>query len=209
MEIIEANCYCPTSEVIDLAVEILKDSGVIVAPTDTVYGILADPFDPKALERVYKIKGRDPDKPVPLLLGESHHALLVVEPSDRFWKLARAFWPGPLTIVERPAKNLPDHLKAWGNIGVRLPKCPLVREIANRIGGVLVGTSANRSGGAPPRTAYDAHVQLGGLVDLYIDGGPVFLGVPSTVVDITHEKPVILREGGISLEKIMVALREG
>lgn len=209
LKMVEANCYCPSTDVVDLAVDALKENGVIVAPTDTVYGLLADPFNPKAVERVYRVKRRDPGKPLPLLLGETHHALLLVEPSPIFWRLAMAFWPGPLTIVEKPSPNLPSHLKPWGNIGVRLPKCPLVREIARRMRGVLIGTSANKSGHAPPRTAYDASVQLGDVVDLYIDAGPTPLGAPSTVVDIAMGKPVVLREGPVSAGEVMRVIGEG
>lgn len=209
MEMVEANCYCPTNDVVELAVDTLRNAGLVVAPTDTVYGLLADPFNEEALERLYRVKGRDPGKPVPLLLGESHQALLLVEPSPQFWKLALAFWPGPLTIVEKPRENLPGRLGEWRGVGVRLPKCPLVREIARRLGGIVVGTSANKSGRAPPRTAYDAHIELGDSVDLYIDGGPTPTGKPSTVVDLTGEEPVVLREGGIKASEVIRLLGRG
>ncbi len=208
LKIVEADCMCPSREVVDYAVDIVKDGGIIVAPTDTVYGIIADPLNKKAVEKVFKVKKRSSDKPLPILLGESHHAFLLVKPTQRFWKLALKFWPGPLTIVEKPVEGLPKHLAVWGNIGVRLPHCPLIREIARRVGGLLIGTSANKSGMAPPTTAYEAHAQLGNSIDLYIDGGPSLTREPSTVVDVTGREPVVLREGMIRIERILMVLRE-
>ena len=201
-DVVEVDCRCPRREAVELAANVIKRGGLVVAPTDTVYGILADPFNPEAVTRVYRVKGRDPGKPLPLLLGESHHALRVVTPSDAFWRLAERFWPGPLTIVEEPATGLPSHLASWGRIGVRLPDCPLVREIARLVGGVLVGTSANKSGRESPSTVYDAGAQLGNNVDLYLDGGPTLYKKSSTVV-VLGEQPVVLREGALPSEEVL------
>ena len=208
MELVEADCLCPSPGVVDYAVEVIRSGGLVVAPTDTVYGILADPLNSDAVRRVYKVKRRSSDKPLPILLGESHHALLLVDPSHVFWRLALAFWPGPLTIVEEARPGVPRHLEEWGKIGVRLPNCPLVREIARRTGGLLVGTSANKSGMTPPTTAYEAHAQLGDKIDLYIDGGPSLRRVSSTVVEIVDGRVELLREGAIPYEKILRVLRE-
>ena len=199
---------CPTSDIIDYAVEVIRSGGIIVAPTDTVYGIIADPYNEEAVNKVFQVKKRSRDKPLPILLGESHHAFHIVRPSERFWKLAIRFWPGPLTIVEKPVERVPQHLAVWGNLGVRLPHCPFIREVARRIGGLLIGTSANKSGMIPPTTAYEAHAQLGNSIDLYIDGGPSLRSAPSTVVDVTGEEPLILRDGAIPGEKIIRVLQE-
>ncbi|MCE4600071.1 MAG: threonylcarbamoyl-AMP synthase [Desulfurococcales archaeon] len=199
---VKAGCRSLDQEVIDAAVEVIESGGLVVAPTDTLYGLLADPLDEQAFERVYRVKERDPSKPLPILLGESHHALLLVKPGPLFWRLAIKFWPGPLTIVEKSRGDLPGHLARWGSLGVRLPRCPLVREIARSVGGLLVGTSANRSGWPPPVRVEEAVRQLGDRVDLYIDGGRVELGVPSTVVDLSTGKPVVMRPGGVPTVEI-------
>ncbi len=204
--VLEADCRCPSPEAVEEAARIIRAGGLVVAPTDTVYGILADPLNWEAVERVYRVKSRPPGKPLPILLGESHHALLLVEPGPAFWRLALAFWPGGLTIVAPPREGVPRHIAAWEGVGVRLPDCPLVREIARRTGGLLVGTSANKSGMRPPVTVYDAHAQLGDLVDLYLDGGPSGKGTPSTVVDVRGE-PVLVREGAVPWEAVEPVLR--
>jgi len=205
-EILEASCECPEKDVVERAVSIVRRGGIVVAPTDTLYGIIADPFNPKAVGRVFRLKRRGWGKPLPLLLGESHHALLLVKPGKLFWRLAMRFWPGPLTIVEDPAPALPPHLAEWGPMGIRLPACPLTREIARRTGGVLVGTSANISGRESPVTVYESYSQLGDAVDLYIDAGPTRRARPSSVVSIAGGRVEILREGVVGREEILGAL---
>ena len=203
--VVEVDCWCPIRhmDIIKEAADIIKSGGLVVAPTDTLYGILADPFNPEAVERVYRVKGRPRGKPLPLLLAESHHALKVVEPGEAFWRLANEHWPGPLTIIEKAREGLPKHLAAWGPIGVRLPNCPITREIARRVGGVVVGTSANKSGRESPNTVYIAYTQLGDSVDLYIDGGPSPLGRPSTVVSAREGRIEVVREGALPAGKIL------
>ncbi len=205
--ILEADCSCPDEKIVNEASKIIRNGGLVVAATDTLYGILADPFNPTAVARVYDAKGRPHHKPLPLLLGESHHSLLVVDPPEIFWDLAIAFWPGPLTLVARPSPRTPSHLREWGNIGVRLPDSPLVRRIALRVGGVLTGTSANKSGRESPRTVFESSSQLGDLVDLYIDCGPTLIGEPSTVVDVSSGKLILFREGAIPWSRIAEVLR--
>ncbi|MEB3780445.1 MAG: threonylcarbamoyl-AMP synthase [Desulfurococcales archaeon] len=200
---VETDYSCPSIDVINTAVEIIKKGGLVVIPTETVYGIAGDAFNKDAVYRVYQVKERALDRPIPLLLGESHHALKLVEVNELFWRLAARHWPGPLTIVAKPSPEAPDHLKQWGSIGVRLPDCEICRAIARRVGGVITGTSANLSGSPPPKTAVEAMSMLGGSVELYIDSGPAIFGVPSTVVDITSGKPVIIREGAIKASDLL------
>ncbi len=201
--IVEGDCYCINLELARRAAGIIRQGGVVVAPTDTLYGLIADPFNPVAVSKVYRIKKRPYGKPLPLLIAESHHAYKVVSPSPRFWELALRHWPGPLTIVEEPAPGLPDHLAAWGPIGIRLPDCPLLRYIARLVGGVVIGTSANLSGRDPPVTVYEAYSQLGDQVDLYIDAGPTRIGEPSTVVSIVDGVLEIYREGAIRESELL------
>ena len=202
-KVVQADSSCPNIDVIEEAVRVLRKGGLIVMPTDTVYGLIADPFNEDSVLQVYKVKERSPDKPLPILLAEAHHALMFIEPNEWFWKLALRHWPGPLTIVSPPKRDLPRHLRRWEGIGVRLPDCILCRIIAKRIGGAVIGTSANISGAESPRTVSQAMSMLGDQVDLYIDGGPTILGVPSTVVDVRSDPPTIVREGYIRMEHIL------
>ena len=207
--IVEVDCWCPygSGEAVREALSVLKSGGVIVAPTDTLYGIIADASNPKAVLRVYKAKKRPRDKPLPLLLGESHQALLLVRPVGPFWELAQEFWPGPLTIVAPPSPRAPRHLAEWPGIGVRLPDCPLIRFLARKLRGPLTGTSANLSGRESPNTAYEAYSQLGDSVDLYLDGGPTKHGAPSTVVRVREEGVEVLREGAIPAREVERVVR--
>jgi len=206
VEVLETSYWCPSRHVIDAVVEVIARGGVVVIPTDTVYGLAADPFNEAALEKVFRVKERSRDAPVPLLAGESHHALLVAEEDPRLWRLALKFWPGPLTVVLKPRDDAPRAFKAWGQVGVRVPNCPLCREVARRVGGLIVGTSANISGRESPVTVQEAMFQLGERVDLYVDAGPAPLGKASTVVDIRGARPRLVREGPIPWEKIQEAL---
>ncbi len=206
MRVVEADCMCPPRDVVEEAAGVIARGGVVVAPTDTVYGILADPFNRDAYNRVFRVKGRSPGKPLPILLSESHDATRLVVTDDRFWALARKFWPGPLTIVAPARDGVPEYLAPEGMVGVRLPDCPLTRAIARLAGGVVTGTSANKSGRTPPVTVYDASSQLGESVDLYIDGGPAPRGVPSTVVVLREDSVEVLREGAVGEREVLSAL---
>ena len=201
--VLQANTDCPSLEVVDEAVRVLREGGLVVMPTDTVYGLIADPFNEESVLRVYRVKERSPDKPLPILLAESHYALKLVKPNEWFWRLALKHWPGPLTLVSHPRDDVPRHLGRWEGIGVRLPDCMLCRIVARRLGGAIVGTSANISGSESPRTVSQAMSMLGDEVELYIDGGPTLLGVPSTVVDTRSDPPTIVREGYIRVEHIL------
>jgi len=205
--VVEADCFCPQHDVVDEAARVIAGGGIVVGPTDTLYGVFADPFNEASYRRVFRVKSRDESKPLPMLIAESHHALKLVRADDRFWALAQAFWPGPLTIAAPAAPGTPKYLAPKGMVGVRLPDCPLARAIARAVGGAVTGTSANKSGRAGPVTVYDAIEQLGDEVDLYIDGGPALLAKPSTVVELPPGGGYrILRVGAIAEEEIRGAL---
>jgi len=201
------NPECPSQEAVRAAVDALREGGLVVYPTDTLYGLGADPWNPHAVEKVFKAKERKRDKPLPLIIAEAHYALRLVKPSSSFWRLALAFWPGPLTIVAEASDEAPHYLAWEGMIGVRLPDSIVARLLARAIGGVIIATSANKSGMPPPRTAQDAMSMLGESVSVYLDGGPTPLGVPSTVVIIRNDSVEILREGAIPARDVARALR--
>ena len=174
-------------------------------PTDTVYGLAADPRNDESVRRLFEAKGRDPEQSVPLLLASPDDLTQV---ADRVPEMARrlidVFWPGALTIVLRKAQSF--HSIAVGDtVGVRVPDHSVPRELARLLGAPITGTSANLAGGPQPLTADDVRSQIGGSVDLIIAGGRCPGGTPSTVVDCTVDPPRIVREGAISREELMRA----
>ena len=171
---------------------------------------MASALDAAAIERVFRIKGRSPDAPLPLLVAE-------VADIERYASrlsaagrtLARKFLPGPLTLVAPGVGNLPDALTGGlATVGVRVPDHRVPRELARRLGHAITGTSANRSGMPPATTAAQARDQLGDRVDYVIDGGTAPGGVGSTVVDVSRNPPALLRPGAVSWEAIEAALRD-
>jgi L-threonylcarbamoyladenylate synthase len=189
-----------------VAVEVVGKGGVICYPTDTVYGLGCDPLNPSAVERVMRVKG-ERTKPMPVMVKDLEIAERLAQFSDRARKLARKFWPGPLTIVLPAAASLPRILVPNGTVGLRSPKLAICLELLGLCSGALVGTSANLTGKQPALSAGDVVRELGDQVDLVLDGGNVPLGVSSTVVDLAKPKLTILREGPIGIREIMRCLR--
>ena len=188
----------PQPEVVQQAVAALARGGLVAFPTDTLYALGADALAPDAIERVLTVKGRTRGKPLSVLVPSVEVARsLARTASDRVWALARAFWPGPLTIVMQASAKVPAVLSATGTIGLRCPGGPVATALLTAFGGPVIGTSANKSGGADPADAKTVQRAIGGQIDLILDGGPVLLGVPSTVIDCTCEPARILREGAI------------
>ncbi len=192
---------------ISRAVAILKKGGIVAFPTDTVYGLGADPLNARAVDRIYKVKGRPYNLPLPLLLAEKSDLLKVaaVVPGIA-WQLAERFLPGGLTLVLRKSPWVPGSVTAGGDtIAVRIPDHPITIALIRGLGTPIVGTSANLSGRPSPVTAAEVREQLGDEVALIIDGGRCPGGTESTVLDISGKVPVLIREGAIpraELEKI-------
>ena len=187
------------------AVAALNNGGVIVYPTETVYGIGCDPFDRSACERVQHLKKRADSKTLLLLacsldqVEETAGAL-----PQKALVLARVFWPGPLTIVLRPEKPLPGHLLGpSAGVAFRVTPHPVAAEIALRFGRPVTSTSANATGGEPILRYEDAITAFGDSAYVVLpDPGPMG-GIPSTVVDVTSGEAVVLREGGVTAEEIV------
>lgn len=180
---------------------VIQAGGVIAYPTDTFYGLGADPANPRAVRRLFEIKGRQAGQPVLLLIPDAaavrDWAAEVTTCAD---DLMQRFWPGPLTLVftARPTV-MPELTGGTGGIGLRVPGSLLTRDLVRSLGSALTGTSANRSGGPSPRTAAEAAASIGSMVDLIFDGGMTAGGKPSTVVDVRGKEPVVLREGALML----------
>jgi L-threonylcarbamoyladenylate synthase len=188
--------------------QVLNAGGIIAIPTDTVYGLAVRAFDSAAVARVFEVKGRDFQTPLPLLLS----GLEMVEQcasgvSDYAERLANMFWPGPLTIVVPRSHHIPDAVTSRGpNVGLRVPDHPIPVALAEALGEPITGTSANRSG-EPAFTSYQSlKLRLGSELDYIFDGGALPLRPASTVVDLTGDVPRILRQGGVSKKDIETAL---
>jgi L-threonylcarbamoyladenylate synthase len=182
------------------------DSGeLVVLPTDTVYGLGANAFDAAAVADLLRVKGRGRDFPVPVLVGSwTTIDGLVSEVDSRTRDLIEAFWPGGLTLVVRHAPSLTWDLgDANGTVAVRMPLHPVAIELLEKTGPMAV-SSANRHGRPPAQTAAEAQDQLGEDVAVYLEDGPAPGGVASTIVDVSGERPRILRPGALSAD----ALRE-
>lgn len=195
------------SEAIASAAAALKSGRLVVMPTDTVYGLAADAFDSQAVAALLAAKGRGRDMPVGVLVGSWHTIEgLVYYVPDAARELIRAFWPGALSLVVQQAPSLRWDLgDARGTVMLRMPLQPVALELLRETGPLAV-SSANVSGQPPATTASDAQYQLGGLVDVYLDGGPSAQQAASTIVDLTGPVPRILREGPVSTAAIATVL---
>ncbi len=191
-------------EGIAAAAECIRSGGVVVYPTETVYGIAVDPANPAAVDRAYGLKGRDARKGLILLVrGMADVDHLVSRVSDDAHSLIRAFWPGPLTLVFRAGDGLPPSLPAPDRtVALRASGSPLCASLVAAVAGPVTSTSANRSGHPPALSANEALNAFGDEVDLILDGGPASNPVPSTLVDLTVSPPSVLREGPISAEAV-------
>ena len=194
---------------IDAAVAALKRGDLAVLPTDTVYGIAADAFTPSAVARLLAAKGRGRDMPVPVLVGawRTLDGLAAsVTPLTR--ELVEAFWPGPLTLVVRAAGSLAWDLgETRGTVAVRMPLHPVALAVLEQTGPLAV-SSANRTGSPPAIAAPDAAAQLGSSVAVYLDAGPCDEPVPSTILDLTGERPRVLRVGALPVERLRDVARD-
>jgi L-threonylcarbamoyladenylate synthase len=181
------------------ALKVIEAGGTVVFPTDTVYGLGSSAFKVEAIGRLFQIKVREQGKPIAVLLGDVDQLKDVTEnPSQAALELAKEHWPGALTLVVPRHPALPEILSPLPTLGVRIPDHPVALELLLAAGPLAV-TSANLSGGQNSNTAQEALSQLGGRVDLILDGGRTPGGVPSTVVDMTGEEAVILRQGPVKI----------
>jgi L-threonylcarbamoyladenylate synthase len=191
------------------AAQVVRGGGLVIYPTETVYGLGCDPFNFQAVKRILEVKGNR-NKPLPVLVASITDAGKVALISQNGKKLAAKFWPGPLTMVF-PKKQALSYVVTFGlnSVGLRIPDNEVVLQLLRMCGGLLVGSSANRTGEEPPRRVKEMSNELKTMVEVVLDGGPTAQGVPSTIVDLTQKKPRILREGPISLKAILDTLTLG
>jgi L-threonylcarbamoyladenylate synthase len=191
------------------AAQVIRAGGLVVLPTDTVYGVAADLWRPEAVAALYEAKGRSPAKAIPVLLaGEEDIGQVACQVPPFAQKLAAAFWPGPLTIALPRRESVPDIVSSLPTIGVRMPDHDQTRTIIRACGGALAVTSANRSGQPSSLTARQAADALGDRVALVLDGGRCSGGVPSTVVDVSGGELRIVRPGPLDEAALRAALHD-
>lgn len=209
MKIVEISPQKPDKKKIKEAAEIIKKGGVVIFPTDTVYGIGASAFNAEAANRIYKIKGREKKKPLILFIGykkDLHNFVTGV--TEKGYGFVKKFWPGPLTLIFKTSKKIPPWLKdERGTMGVRIPDHPVPLALV-RNSGPMATTSANISGYKSAKKTGNIPKRLLEEVDLVMDGGSVPVGKESTILDLTREPFMVLRKGAIPIrnEKNTVCL---
>lgn len=189
---------------VDHAAQVLEAGKLIVIPTDTVYGLAAALSCPAAIEEIYRVKRRPPERPIALLVDRVDEVEQVAEAiPDAARALMERFWPGGLTIALPKRAGIPDIVTAAGpTVAVRMPDHPTARALIRRLGQPLPTTSANRSGEPSPVDAARARAALEGDVALILDAGAAPGGVDSTVVDLSVQPPRVLRVGAISIQQL-------
>lgn len=198
-EVLSLDARNPDAAGVRAICERLQRGEVVGMPTDTVYGLAANPLHLAAVERIYELKGRAHSKPLPLLVP----GIAAAEELGRglpaiFYELAEAFWPGPLTLVVKASSPVPLKVTAQtGKVALRFPLAPIAVAVMLEAGYPLTATSANLSGLPECATAQEVELQLGTALPLIVDGGPASSRLPSTLVDVTGETPRLLREGVI------------
>lgn len=194
----------PTPAAIAAAAALLRAGELVGMPTETVYGLAADALDPLAVKRIFTAKGRPADHPLIVHLPSAEHLpqWAAVIPKDAL-ALARAFWPGPLTLILKRTADVPDEVTGGQDtVGVRVPAHPVALALLRAFDGGLAAPSANRFGRISPTTAAHVQEELGERVALILDGGACEVGIESTILDFSRDVPEILRPGAIGPEDI-------
>lgn len=199
-----------TKDDIDYAARVIRQGGLVAVPTETVYGLSANGFDSTAVMHIYEVKNRPETKPISLLVRNmSDVEKVCADIPKSAYKLADAFWPGPLTMILKRNASVPDIVTAGGNtVGVRAPRHPLTLALIEKCGVPLATPSANISGLESATNADEVLSYFYGKIECVIDGGESEFGVASTIVDLTGDNPIILRHGGLSADEIDEVLKD-
>ena len=207
-EVLRVDALQPEPSIIERVAHVLRGGNVAVFPTETVYGLGADVFQPAALERIFLAKGRPHSDPlIAHIADEAALELLTTALPEQAKRLASAFWPGPLTLVLPRGPRVPYLMTAGlETVAIRMPRHPVALALIRALGSPIAAPSANRFMHVSPTTAQHVLADLGGRVPLILDAGPCEVGVESTVLDLCSEQPIILRPGGVSLEALRAVL---
>ena len=207
-EIIRIDRKQMNTDALEKAGNILRDGGLVAFPTETVYGLGANGLDEEAARKIYAAKGRPSDNPLIIHIADLEYLdKIVKEVPEAARKLARAYWPGPLTMIFWKSDCVPyGTTGGLDTVAVRMPSDEIAREMIRRGGGYIAAPSANTSGRPSPTTAQHVYEDMNGKIPLILDGGAVEIGLESSIVDLTMDTPTILRPGYISLEMVREVL---
>jgi L-threonylcarbamoyladenylate synthase len=212
-EIVKISSDSPETSLIKYAADQIRAGEVLGMPTDTFYGLAADPFNLRAVDRVYDIKTRSRHKPLSLLIESVDQAEeLAKDLPEEFYALARKYWPGPLTIIVRAGSRLPLKVTAnTGNVALRVPNARIPRAVVVAAAIPITATSANLSGASECTSAEQVRDQLQGRINIIVDGGTSPRDIPSTIVDLTDDNGHwrIIREGAIAADDISTFFAKG
>jgi len=198
----------PEQNVIAQAADVLRQGGLVAYPTDTLYGLAVDPRRDDAVERLYAAKGREVAMAIPLIASSLEQAQEAALFGEHELRLARAFWPGPLTIVLPPRDGFSRKLLGAGTtIAVRVPAHAVPRALAAEFAFCITATSVNRTGHPSAVSGADAASALGDAIDLLLDGGPTVGGLPSTIVEMAPTGPRLVRAGAVAWERVLESLQ--
>jgi L-threonylcarbamoyladenylate synthase len=205
------NPGAPHRDAVQEAATRIRGGGIVALPTDTLYGLAADPFRRDAVARVFEVKGRPADRALPLIACDAAQVTASIGPLNAVAeRLATAFWPGPLTLLVMAPPGLgADVTGGTGLIGVRVPADAVARAVCRAVGWPVTATSANISGEPPSSDPDDIERTLGARIDLLLDGGPTRGGAPSTIVDVTTAEPSLVRAGAIPWDEIQKIVDRG
>ena len=198
----------PSGAALVRAAAAIRAGGIVAYPTETYYGLAVDPCQPAAVAGLRSAKDRTAASPFPLIAADVDQlAVLRLEWSDQGRRLARRFWPGPLTLVLRAGVAMPEGVLGPGStLAVRVPGCRVARALARAVDGPVTSTSANRSGYPPTVSPDDVAAAMGTRIDLLLDGGTTPGGQASTVVDVTGEAPRLVRAGLVAWARVLESL---
>jgi len=198
------------TDVMEQAGKLIAEGKLVAFPTETVYGLGGDALDPDASRRIYAAKGRPSDNPLIVHIADFDDMKRVArEVPEQAKKLADAFWPGPLTMIVWKSDAVPEATTGgMQTVAVRMPNHPVALELIRRSGCLIAAPSANTSGRPSPTEAQHVAEDLSGKIAMILDGGPVGIGIESTIIDLTEEKPMILRPGYITPEMLSEVLQE-
>lgn len=198
------------ADVMDRVGKLIAEGELVAFPTETVYGLGGDALDPDASRKIYAAKGRPSDNPLIVHIAEFDDMKRVArEVPEQARKLADAFWPGPLTMIVWKSDAVPEATTGgMQTVAVRMPNHPVALELIRRSGCLIAAPSANTSGRPSPTEAQHVAEDLSGKIAMILDGGPVGIGIESTIIDLTEEKPMILRPGYITPEMLSEVLQE-
>jgi L-threonylcarbamoyladenylate synthase len=194
----------PDPALLAQAAAVIRQGGIVAYPTDTLYGLAADPRDPRAVTRLFAVKERPPERAVPLVAADETAAADAGRLTPLTRALAARFWPGPLTLLVRADESLAPAVHGGTRlVGVRVPGSRVARELARAAGGLITATSANRSGGAATVDPNDVATLAASGLDLLLDAGMAPGGPPSTIVDVTAEPPLLVRPGAVPWDRVL------